>query len=113
MENCIFCAIGAKESPAELEYEDNEIVAFRDIDPKAPVHILIIPKKHIESVTTLTTDDACLVGRMILVAQKLAADKEISEDGYRLVFNAGKHSGQVVDHLHLHLLGGKVLGPVA
>lgn len=113
MDNCIFCAIAAKESPAELEYEDDEIVAFEDIDPKAPVHILIVPKKHLSSVATLAEDDALLVGKMVLVAKKLAEDKNIAEDGYRLVFNAGRHSGQVVDHIHLHLLGGKILGSIA
>jgi len=112
MDNCIFCAIGAKQSPAELEYEDSEIVAFDDIDPKAPVHILIVPKKHISSVTELTEADALLIGKMILVANSLAQKKEISEDGFRLVFNAGKHSGQIVDHIHLHLLGGKTLGDI-
>lgn len=113
MNNCIFCAIGAKQSPAELEYDDGEIVAFDDINPKAPVHILIVPIKHISSVTELTDGDGPLIGRMVLVAKKLAVEKGISEDGYRLVFNAGKHSGQVVDHLHLHLLGGKILGDIA
>lgn len=113
MEKCIFCAIGSKQSPAELEYEDAEIVAFRDINPKAPTHILIVPKKHITSVTELTDQDAPLVGKMILVAKRLAEEKGISEDGYRLVMNAGKHSGQVVDHIHLHLLGGKILGDIA
>ncbi len=113
MDDCIFCQIANKKSPAELEYEDDEIVAFRDINPKAPVHILIVPKRHIASVTELLPGDALLVGDMVLVAKRLAEEKGISEDGYRLVINAGKHSGQVVDHLHLHLLGGKILGPIA
>ena len=113
MDTCIFCGIASKQSPGELEYEDDEIVAFRDINPKAPVHILIVPKKHISSVTELTEDDAPLIGKMVLVAKKLAVEKGISEDGYRLVMNAGKHSGQVVDHIHLHLLGGKILGDIA
>lgn len=112
MDNCIFCGIASKQSPAELEYEDGEIVAFGDISPKAPVHILIVPKKHISSVTELKPEDAPLIGKMVMVAKQLAVKKGISEDGYRLVFNAGKHSGQVVDHIHLHLLGGKVLGDI-
>lgn len=112
MENCIFCGIASKQSPAELEYDDGEIVAFGDINPKAPVHILIVPKKHITSVTELTEEDAPLIGKMVLVAKRLAVEKGISEDGYRLVMNAGKHSGQVVDHIHLHLLGGKILGNI-
>lgn len=113
MDNCIFCAIANKQSPAELEYEDNEIVAFRDINPKAKVHILIVPKKHISSVTTLEESDAPLVGRMILVAKKLAEKEGIADDGYRLIFNAGKHGGQVVEHIHLHLIGGGPLGSMA
>jgi len=113
MNNCIFCAIGTHESPAELEFENDEMVAFDDINPKAPVHILIVPKKHIPSIAALTEIDAPLMGKMILLAKKLAEEKGIADDGYRLVFNAGKHSGQVVDHIHLHLMGGKVLGPMA
>jgi len=110
MENCIFCGIAKKESPAELEYEDSDIVAFYDINPKAKVHILIVPKKHISSVTTLNDADAPLVGKMVMVAKKLAEDKGIADDGYRLIFNAGKHAGQVVEHIHLHLIGGGPLG---
>lgn len=110
MDNCIFCAIANKQSPAELEYEDEEIVAFRDINPKASVHILIVPKKHISSVTSLEETDTLLIGKMILAAKKLAEEKGIADDGYRLVINAGKHSGQVVDHIHLHLIGGEPLG---
>lgn len=113
MDDCIFCKIARKQSPAELEHEDEEIVAFGDINPKAPTHILIVPKKHISSVTELTAEDAPLIGKMILVAKQLAVEKGISEDGYRLVFNAGKHSGQIVDHIHLHLLGGKALGDIS
>lgn len=113
MDKCIFCAIAKKENPAEFEYEDGEIVAFADINPKAKVHILIVPKKHISSVTTLEEADVLLIGKMILVAKKLAESKGIAEDGYRLVFNAGKHSGQVVDHIHLHLMGGGPLGGMA
>ena len=112
MDDCIFCSIANKQSPGELEYEDDEIVAFPDINPKAPVHLLIVPKKHISSITELTPEDAPLVSKMILIAKRLAEEKGISEDGYRLVMNAGKHSGQVVDHIHLHLLGGKILGDI-
>jgi len=110
MDQCIFCGIVKKESPATLEYEDSEIVAFWDINPKAKVHILIVPKRHIRSITDLKDEDAGLVGKMVLVAKKLAEKKGIADDGYRLVFNAGKHSGQVVDHIHLHLLGGGPMG---
>ena len=109
-ESCIFCSIIAKESPANVEYEDNEIIAFWDVDPKAQVHILIVPKKHIPSITELEEMDIPLIGKMIYVAKGLAEKKEIAEDGYRLVFNAGRHSGQMVDHVHLHLMGGEELG---
>lgn len=113
MDQCIFCAIAKKESPGDLEYEDQEIVAFGDINPKAKVHILIVPKKHISSITQLQDTDAALVGKMVLVAKKIAESKGIADDGYRLVFNAGRHSGQVVDHIHLHLMGGGPLGTMA
>lgn len=109
-DQCIFCAIAQKESPATLEYEDEEIVAFWDVNPKAKVHLLIVPKKHISSVTKLEEGvDELLIGKMVIVAKKLAEKKGIAEDGYRLIFNAGKHSGQVVDHIHLHLMGGQEL----
>jgi histidine triad (HIT) family protein len=112
MTNCIFCSIAQKQSPAEIEYEDEDIVSFPDINPKAKVHILIIPKKHIESVTVLKKEDGALIGKMVLVAKKIAEDKGISNDGYRLVFNAGRLGGQVVDHIHLHLMGGGPLGNI-
>jgi len=107
--NCIFCKIAQKELPAKIQYQDKEIVAFNDINPKAPVHILIVPKKHIESINTLKTDDAFLIGKMVIVAQKLAKDMGIDQSGFRLIFNTGKNSGQIVDHIHLHLIGGQAL----
>lgn len=110
MEPCIFCAIGKKESPATIEYDDDDVVAFWDVNPKAKVHILIVPKKHITSVTELEDIDEALMGKMIMVAKKLAEKKGIADEGYRLVINAGKHSGQVVDHIHLHLIGGGPMG---
>lgn len=106
MNDCIFCAIAKHESPAEFEYEDSEIIAFNDVNPKAAVHLLIVPKKHIAAVTQLQDSDANLVGKMILVAKKMAEKKKIARNGYRLYFNIGHEGGQVVDHLHLHLLGG-------
>lgn len=110
MNNCIFCGIANHKSPGELEYEDGEIAAFRDINPKAKVHILIVPKKHISSVVDLEDENALLVGKMVIVAKKLAERFGIADDGYRLVFNAGKHGGQIVEHIHLHLIGGGPLG---
>ncbi len=106
---CIFCDIVNKKSPAKLVYEDDEIVAFPDIHPFAPVHILIIPKKHLSCVNDLTEEDQAIVGKMILVAKKLAQENKIDQSGYRLVINCGKDAGQVVDHLHLHLRGGEKL----
>lgn len=112
MKNCIFCQIAQKKLKSKIRFEDDEVFAFDDINPKAPVHILIIPKKHITNINQLTDEDAKLAGKLILIAQKLAKDMKISQQGFRLIFNQGVHSGQVVDHLHLHLLGGKPLGPM-
>lgn len=106
---CIFCDIVNKKSPAKLVYEDDEIIAFPDIHPSAPVHVLIIPKKHLSCVNDITKENQTLVGKMILVAKKLAEEKKIDQSGYRLVINCGKDAGQVIEHLHLHLLGGKKL----
>lgn len=110
MDECIFCKIVKKEISAEIQYEDDEVLAFSDIRPKAPTHILIIPKKHIDSVATLGTEDCHLVLKLVLTAKKLAEKKGIAQTGYRLQFNVGREGGQVVPHLHLHLLGGKHLG---
>ena len=109
MKDCIFCKIVDKELPSRIIYEDNKFIAFKDVNPKAPVHLLIIPKKHIPSVNHIESQDADLVGKLILVAQKIAKKEGVSESGYRLIFNIGKNAGQTVDHLHLHLLGGKKL----
>ncbi|TFG35656.1 MAG: histidine triad nucleotide-binding protein [Parcubacteria group bacterium] len=107
--NCIFCQIAKKELPATIIHEDEKVVAFKDINPIAPIHYLIIPKKHIESVNQLEPEDKELMGELFLVAKKIAKTEGIADNGYRLVFNVGKNSGQMVDHLHLHLLGGKKL----
>ncbi|HUW71701.1 MAG TPA: histidine triad nucleotide-binding protein [Candidatus Humimicrobiaceae bacterium] len=106
---CIFCKIINKEVPSEIVYQDEKILAFKDAEPKAPVHILIIPKKHISSVDCLKKKDRELIGELYLVARRLASEYKISGTGYRLIFNVGKDAGQTVDHLHLHLLGGKKL----
>ena len=107
--NCIFCKIINKEIPADIVYQDDEIIAFKDIAPVAPVHLLIIPKKHILSVNNLELEDKELIGRLFLTARKIAKEQDVSETGYRLVINVGKDAGQTIDHLHLHLLGGKKL----
>ena len=110
MEDCIFCRIAAGQIPTSLLYEDEEIVAFRDINPRASVHILIIPKKHIASLAQVKQEDAALLGRICLVASQLAASEGIAASGYRLLSNSGPDSGQEVAHLHFHLLGGHFLG---
>ncbi len=109
MEDCIFCEIAEGKISSAMLYQDEEIVAFRDIHPKAPTHVLIIPRRHIASVTELTQADAPLVGKMMLVANKIAQEENISQRGYRLLINYGAESGMVVRHLHLHLLGGRRL----
>lgn len=105
--DCIFCKIVSKEIPAEILYEDDLVVAFRDIKPIAPVHILIIPKAHIESVNDL--NDEILAGRLIMVAKKIAKDLGIAQGGYKLLIRTGRDGGQEVPHVHLHLLGGAKL----
>jgi histidine triad (HIT) family protein len=104
--DCIFCKIINKETKAEIVYEDEKIVAFKDIKPEAPLHLLIVPKKHIPSVDHLELFDKELIGELFLTAQKIARDQGVSQTGYKLFFNVGKGAGQIVDHLHLHLLGG-------
>ena len=108
--DCIFCKIARGEIQSNLIYQDETAVAFPDINPKAPVHLLIIPRKHIESVADLAGDEEKLMGHLVLVANKLAQDHGISESGYRLVINCGPHGGQMVAHLHIHLLGGRQMG---
>lgn len=106
MEECLFCKILNKELPSEIVYEAEETIAFKDIHPKASVHILILPKKHILSVNHLTPEDKNLIGDLFLAAQKIAKEKDLK--GYKLAINVGKEGGQLVDHLHLHLLGGEI-----
>jgi histidine triad (HIT) family protein len=109
MEKCVFCLIVDKQIPAKIVYENNDLIAFDSNEPKAPVHIIIIPKRHIPSVNSLNEDDALLMGKMILAAKKLAEAKDINESGYRLVINNGHDAGQTVEHIHLHLMGGQML----
>lgn len=106
MTTCIFCKIIAGELPSSNVYRDEQVTAFRDLHPAAPVHILIVPNKHIESVNMLTDDDEQLIGHLFTVAKQIAAQEEIAESGYRLVANTNAHGGQSVFHIHLHLLGG-------
>lgn len=107
---CIFCQILAKEIPAQIIYEDQECIAFRDIHPQAPVHILVVPKRHIASLNQVTDHDAETLGHLIVCANELAQRENVAISGYRLVINCNQHGGQTVFHLHVHLLGGRWLG---
>lgn len=105
---CIFCKIANKEIPAEIVYEDETVIAFPDVHPIVPVHILVIPKKHLESVADLTdtSENEKIMGRLVIAAKKIAQEKNIQEKGYKLLIRTGKHGGQEIPHIHLHLLGG-------
>lgn len=107
--DCIFCKIVNKELDTEIVFEDEQILVFKDINPKAPVHLLIIPKKHIESIAHLAEEDKGLIGEMFWRAKKLAEEKGIDKSGYKLIINCGDDAGQIIKHLHLHLLGGQKL----
>ena len=110
MEDCIFCKIIKGEIPSNKVYEDEEILAFRDINPVAPVHVLVIPKKHISSLVDLKSEDEAIIGRIYSVINKIAKQEGIDEKGFRVVVNCGDDGGQEVKHLHFHLIGGKKLG---
>jgi histidine triad (HIT) family protein len=107
MNACIFCRIIEGEAPGEIVYRDDLVTAFRDINPVAPVHVLIVPNRHYTSLNDMKSEDEALAGRMVLVARKLAEQEGIHEGGYRLIVNTGSHGGQVIPHLHLHLIGGQ------
>ena len=107
--DCLFCKIIKGEIPSAKVYEDDKVYAFRDIEPQAPVHILIIPKEHIVSANELTEENASIVGHIFAVAAKIAKDEGIADGGYRIVNNCGQDGGQTVGHLHFHMLGGRSL----
>lgn len=110
MNDCIFCKIINGDIPSKKVYEDDDILAFEDINPMAKVHILLIPKKHIATAADLQEEDAAVIGKIFLVAKKIAEEKGMAEDGYRIVNNCKSHGGQEVFHIHFHLLGGEKLG---
>lgn len=110
--NCIFCKIGRGEIPAEKLFDDGRVFAIRDINPKAPVHILVIPYAHVEALADATPDDLAAVARCLEAAPAIAREAGLSASGYRLVANQGADSGQEVPHFHLHILGGRTLGPM-
>ncbi|HOW76397.1 MAG TPA: histidine triad nucleotide-binding protein [Candidatus Competibacteraceae bacterium] len=110
MNDCIFCKIAAGDIPATALYDDGEVLAFSDINPEAPIHLLIIPRKHIPTLNDLTEVDAALIGRMHLAAKQLAAELGVADSGYRTVINCNHNAGQLVFHIHMHLLAGRELG---
>lgn len=110
MKNCLFCDIANRRTPGNIRLETKKVAAFDDINPKAPVHILIVPKKHLADCLDIKLEDKELLVELILAAQKLARQTGIDQTGFRLVVNNKKHAGQIIDHLHIHLLGGKQLG---
>ncbi len=109
MNDCLFCKIIKKKIPAKIAYEDDKVLAFYDINPQAPAHILIIPKKHIASLNDLQEKDSAIIGYLHLIAKKLAQELKIDKSGFRLVINNGPDAGQAVSHIHLHILGGRKL----
>ncbi|MCI8383396.1 MAG: histidine triad nucleotide-binding protein [Clostridia bacterium] len=110
MEDCIFCKIIEGQIPCNKVYEDEEILAFHDINPATPIHILVIPKKHITSLAHLSKEDEPIVGKIYGVINKIAQEQGFKQDGYRVIVNCGKNGGQEVMHLHFHILAGKQLG---
>lgn len=110
MAECIFCRIAEGEVPATIVHQDDKVVAFRDLNPKAPTHVLLVPRKHVSSMLKLCAEDDSLTGHLVRIAAQVAATEGIAETGFRLVANAGPDAGQSVDHLHFHLLGGRKLG---
>ena len=107
MSNCIFCRIIQREIPAKIIFEDQTSLAFEDVNPRAPVHILIIPKKHIESIDSMEESDRELLGHLSLLARNIARERKVDQTGYRCVTNTGPNAGQSVFHIHVHLLGGR------
>jgi histidine triad (HIT) family protein len=108
MPDCIFCRIAEGLIPSRKVFESDEVLAFEDNNPVAPVHILIVPKKHIATINELGPDDAALVGRLVVCAKEIAVERKLAEDGYRLVMNCMSGAGQSVFHIHLHLMGGRI-----
>jgi len=103
---CLFCKIASHEQEAEIVYEDKQFIVFKDINPKALIHLLIMPKKHIKTINDLKDEDKGLISETIFLAKKIAQEQGTTEKGYRLIFNVGRGGGQIIDHIHLHLLGG-------
>ncbi|HEY1074379.1 MAG TPA: histidine triad nucleotide-binding protein [Patescibacteria group bacterium] len=109
---CLFCRISNKDLSASIVYEDENVIAFNDIHPKAKVHVLVIPKKHIQSLADAEDEDQELLGMVMLTVKKVAEEQRIASSGYRTIINTRTHGGQEVDHLHVHILGGEAIGPM-
>ena len=109
MESCLFCRIANHELPAKMVHEDDRVIAFHDINPQAPVHVLVVPRKHIPTLNDVSTDDAALLAHILAVASRIAEQMGVAQKGYRTVFNVNAEAGQSVFHLHLHLIGGRRL----
>ena len=107
--DCLFCKILARDIPADIVYESDDVIGFRDINPQAPTHVVIIPRRHIPTINDLESDDDATVGKLFLAAKAIAADEGLSDDGYRVVMNCNSAAGQTVFHIHLHLVGGRQL----
>ena len=107
--DCLFCKIVSGDIPAEIIYRDDQVLAFRDINPRAPIHVLVIPQKHVDSLASVTDEQRDIMGKIMIVAREIAAAEGLSESGYRAVINVGLDGGQTISHLHLHLLGGRTL----
>ena len=105
--SCLFCRIGSGELSSSVVFEDERVLAFDDLHPAAPVHVLIVPKKHLTSVNDAVADDEALLGHLFVAARAVAAKKGVAQSGYRVVMNTGEHAGQSVHHMHLHVLGGR------
>ena len=113
MSDCIFCKIAAGEIPAKVAFENDELIAFDDVSPRAPVHVLIIPKEHLSTMNDPGPEHEALLGRMMLTAARIAGERGVSEGGYRVLVNCNADGGQEVFHLHMHVIGGRRLGPMA
>ncbi len=109
MTDCLFCKIRDGEIPADIVFESDDVLAFNDVNPQAPTHIIIIPKKHIATINDVEDDDELIMGKLFSAAKKIAADKTVSDDGYRLVVNCNEKAGQTVFHIHMHLLAGRAM----
>ena len=110
MTDCLFCKMVSGEIQPDVVFEDDDVLAFRDVNPQAPVHVLVIPKSHIATTNELTPEHAVLIGKMVLAARQIAADEGVAEPGYRMVMNCNPEAGQSVYHIHLHMLGGRPMG---